>query len=129
MTPLRNLAASLDDRLINSLQRFGRGADHCALSLPAPTRLAERAMAVGRLFDEGKPAEPPSQARINAIARLRDGKNAITRKEWMLIAWGLCDQCGRAGMPINDTTLFAQVIDYVDGQASSGIGRKLWFGL
>jgi hypothetical protein len=129
MTPMRDLVAALDERLGRSLHRFSVGADSFALTLPAPSRLAERALAVVRLFDEGAPPEPPSQARIDAIARLRKGNSAVSHKDWQLIAWGLCDECGRAGMPINDRVLFEKIMQYVDGEAVTGIGRKVWFGL
>ena len=129
MNPLRDLAAALEARLTVSLHRFSVGADRCVLTLPQPIRLAERAESIHRLFDEGAPPEPPSQARINAIARLRAADKAITRKEWHLIVWGLCDECGRAGMPLNDHTLFAKVMQYVDHETTTGISRKVWFGL
>lgn len=129
MSPMRDLAAALEERLSGSLHRFSVGTDRCVLTLPQPMRLAERAKAVHQLFDEGAPPEPPSKARINAIARLRAADKIITRKDWHLIVWGLCDECGRAGMPLNDQVLFDKVMHYVDDEVTTGISRKVWFGL
>ncbi len=129
MMQIRDLASALTGRLLQSLNRFSQGPGAWALSLPAPRQLTERAAAVCALFDEGLPPEPPSQARINAIARLRQGKVAISRKDWQLIAWGLCDQCGHAGMLIDDPWLFAKVLDFIDAETESGLTRKIWFGL
>lgn len=129
MIQIRNLALGLDSRLAKSLERFRVGTDAWGLTLPQPRQLSKRAFEINRMFDEGKPPEPPSQARINALGRLRQGKVQISRKDWQLIVWGLCDDCGRAGLPIDDAALFAKVMQFVDTQSDVGIGRKVWFGL
>lgn len=129
MIQIRDLSSALESRLVQSLNRFSQGPGAWGLSLPAPRKLTERAAVVCALFDEGLPPEPPSKARINAIGRLRQGKVAISRKDWQLIAWGLCDHCGHAGMPIDDPALFAKVLAFIDAETESGITRKIWFGL
>lgn len=126
---IRDQISALDARLALSLTRFPQDVDSWVLPLPQPLRLAGRVSAISAIFDDGRPAEPPSQARINALGRLREGKVHITRKDWNLIAWGLCDECGRAGMPIDDVSLFGKIMSFVDSEVATGIGRKVWFGL
>lgn len=128
-TQLRDLVSALDARLALSMTRFPQDADSLVLPLPQPLRLAGRVSALSAIFDDGRPAEPPSQARINALGRLRAGTVRISRKDWNLIAWGLCDQCGHAGMPIDEASLFSKIMDFVDTEVTKGISRKVWFGL
>lgn len=127
--PIRDQIAALDVRLALSIARFPQDVESWVLPLPLPLRLAGRVSALSAIFDDGRPAEPPSQARINALGRLRADTVHITRKDWNLIAWGLCDKCGRAGMPIDDASLFGKIMRFVDAEVVKGISRKVWFGL
>lgn len=126
---IRDLIFALDARLNLSLARFPQDVNSWVLPLPQPVQLTKRVSAISSLFDEGRPAEPPSKARINALGRLRDGKIHITRKDWNLISWGLCDMCGHAGMPIENASMFEKIMHFVDSEITQGISRKIWFGL
>jgi hypothetical protein len=126
---IRHLISALEERLILSLHRFPQDVEGVALILPKPIHIAKRASAIAMLFDEGKPAEPPSQARINALDRLRQGKVGLTRTDWNLISWGLCDYCGRSGLPIETDSMFEKIMQFVHEENIKGISRKIWFGL
>jgi hypothetical protein len=125
--------ASLDiliTRLERSLERFEATTAEQACQFPQARQLAMTAAGLQAKFVEGKPAQPPSQARINALARLRRNDPTLNRRDWHLIAWGLCDDCGRAGKPIEDAEMVARVLSYLDNQNQcDGISRRFWFGL
>jgi hypothetical protein len=125
----RDMISALDARLNLSLARFPRDVESWVLPLPQPVRLTKRVSTISALFDEGRPPEPPSQARINALGRLREAKVHITSKDWNLISWGMCDVCGRAGMPIENASMFEKIMHFVDLEITKGISRKVWFGL
>ena len=125
----RDLAGALEQRLSRALEKFPKDASGWVLNLPAPTLLGARAAQLSTIFEEGTPPEPPSQARINALDRLRQGKLSLTRKDWALIGWGLCDDCGRAGRPIETDSMFGQIMAYIKPQIALGLSRKLFFGL
>lgn len=126
---IRQLIGELEKRLTLSLHRFPQDFEGVALVLPKPVRIGKRANVIAMLFDEGKPAEPPSQARVNALDRLRQGKVHLTRKDWNFIAWGLCDYCGRSGLPIETDSMFEKIMSFVKDEITKGISRKIWFGL
>jgi hypothetical protein len=122
--------ASLNDQLARVLARHPAGDPTLFSRLPGPAKLTDAAQRLSQKFVEGKPSEPPSQARINALARLRRNDPSLTRRDWNLIGWGLCDDCGRAGRPIESADMIGQVLEYLDLQAArQGIGRRFWFGL
>lgn len=125
----RDLIGALDGRLLNSLTRFPQDVQGWVLPLPKPLKLAQRAQQLSTQFDEGAPATPPSQARIEALGRLRDARVDLTRKDWHLISWGLCDDCGLAALPLETDSMFNKVMHYVDAEALKGMSRKVWFGL
>lgn len=120
----------LSSRLERSLERFATMTAERAWHLPQPRRLGPTAASLQAKFVEGKPAEPPSQARINALARLRSNDPTLNRRDWHLIAWGLCDDCGRAGRPIESADMVMRVLHYLDEQSQrDSISRRFWFGL
>jgi hypothetical protein len=125
-----SLLAAVSNRLETSLRRFGRDSEGLLFSLPEPRKLAAEADRVALLFEQGAPREPDRQQRINALARLRRGETGLTGREWTLITWGLCDDCGACGKPIHEQALFDAVIAYTDDWiAQHEVPRKAWFGL
>lgn len=130
MMARRELIEELDLRLERVLARYFAGDPATFMQMPSPSKVAAAAQTMTLKFVEGKPAEPPSQARINALDRLRRNDPRLNRRDWNLIAWGLCDTCGRAGKPIDSLDMISRVMDYLDEQASGlGISRRFWFGL
>jgi hypothetical protein len=130
MMPRRELIEELDLQLARVLARYSAGDPATSMQMPSPSRLAAAAQNLTLKFVEGKPAEPPSQARINALDRLNRNDPRLNRRDWNLIAWGLCDTCGRAGKPIDSVDMISRVMDYLDEQSSGqGISRRFWFGL
>ena len=82
------------------------------------------------MFEQGAPREPDRQQRINALARLRRGESNLSQREWTLITWGLCDDCGASGKPINEQPLFDAVMVHTDSWISEReVPRRRWFGL
>lgn len=125
-----SLLAAVSNRLETSLRRFGRDSEGLLFRLPEPRKLAAEADRVALLFEQGAPREPDRQQRINALARLRRGEMGLSRREWTLISWGLCDDCGACGKPIHEQALFDAVIAHTDDWiAHQEVPRKAWFGL
>jgi hypothetical protein len=125
-----NLLASVTSRLEASLRRFGRDSEGLLFSLPEPHKLTAEADRLALLFEQGAPREPDRQQRINALARLRRAETTLSRREWTLIAWGLCDDCGACGKPIHEQPLFDAVVAHTDDWiAHHDVPRKAWFGL
>lgn len=125
-----SLLAAVSNRLEMSLRRFGRDSEGLLFTLPEPRKLAAEADRVALLFEQGAPREPDRQQRINALARLRRGEADLSRREWTLITWGLCDDCGARGKPIHEQALFDAVLAYTDAWiAQREVPRKAWFGL
>jgi hypothetical protein len=125
-----DLLASVTSRLEASLRRFGRDSEGLLFSLPEPHKLKAEADRLALLFEQGAPREPDRQQRINALARLRRCETNLSRREWTLIAWGLCDDCGACGKPIHEQPLFDAVMVHTDGWiAHHEVPRKAWFGL
>lgn len=125
-----SLFAAVSSRLETSLHRFGRDSEGLLFTLPEPRKLALEADRLALLFEQGAPREPDRQQRINALARLRRGETDLSRREWTLITWGLCDDCGACGKPIHEQDLFDAVIAYTDHWiAYQEVSRKAWFGL
>lgn len=125
-----NLLTSVSSTLQASLGRFARDSEGLIFDLPEPRKLAAEADRVALLFEQGAPREPDRQQRINALARLRRGETALARREWTLIAWGLCDDCGACGKPIHEQPLFDAVMAHTDGWVDQrDVPRKGWFGL
>lgn len=124
------LLTALSDRLERSLGRFNRDSDGVLLQLPEPLKLKQEAERLAILFEQGAPREPDRQQRINALARLRRGESNLSQREWTLISWGLCDDCGTSGKPINEQPLFDAVMHHTDGWlAENEVPRRRWFGL
>lgn len=124
------LLSALSGRLNTSLNAFRRDAVGLQLALPAPTRLAREADRVALLFEQGAPRQPDREQRIDALARLRRGTGNLEPRDWTLIAWGLCDDCGASGKPIDEQLLFDAVMAHTDGWiAKREVPRRRWFGL
>jgi hypothetical protein len=125
-----SLLAAVSNRLETSLRRFGRDSEGLLFPLPAPRQLAAEADRIALLFEQGAPREPDRQQRINALARLRRGETGLIQREWTLITWGLCDDCGACGKPIHEQALFDAVMAYTDDWiAQQEVPRRAWFGL
>lgn len=117
-------------RLSRSMEGFSHDEEGPLLELTDFRRLAARAEEVGRRFDFGKPPEPPQKQRISALNKLRKTPEEMTPRDWRLVSWGLCDECGTFGRPIDDSMLFPRVYRYVDQQVTAkSLTRKIWFGL
>lgn len=131
MNPQRvSLLRSVSGALQTSLSRFTRDTEGPVLSLPEPHKLVAEANRLALLFEQGAPREPDRQQRINALARLRRDETTLSGREWTLIAWGLCDDCGARGKPIHEQSLFDKVIAHVDDWVvRRDVPRKGWFGL
>ncbi|MFS2023219.1 EH signature domain-containing protein [Massilia sp. CT11-137] len=131
MNPERvDLFTSVARQLEASLRRFGRDSEGLLFHISEPKKLEAEADRVALLFEQGAPREPDRQQRINALARLRRGETDLSRREWTLITWGLCDDCGACGKPIHEQRLFDSVIAYTDDWiAQHDVPRKAWFGL
>ena len=124
------LLAALSGQLERSLNGFSRNNGGIRLALPEPAKLALEADRVAQLFEQGAPREPDRQQRINALARLRRGATNLKSSEWTLITWGLCDDCGASGKPINEQPLFDAVMAHTDAWiAKREVPRRRWFGL
>lgn len=95
------------------------------------TRLREQAVILGKKFDEGKPAEPPSRERVIAIQKLRQqSESELTQKDWIRVAWGLCDQVEPHSLGMLDDLIMRPLIERLAQQKNTqSISRKLWFGL
>lgn len=131
MKPTRsNPLALLSGKLGSSLSRFSRDSEGIMLSIDHPFRLQQEADRIALLFEQGAPPEPPLQQRINALARLRRGEADLSRREWTLITWGLCDDCGASGKPIEEQSLFDAVMAHAgEWIIRCDVPRKGWFGL
>lgn len=124
------LLAALSGRLSTALSAFQRDAIGIQLTLPAPARLAREADRVALLFEQGAPRQPDRQQRIDALARLRRGTEHLAPRDWTLIAWGLCDDCGASGRPIDEQPLFDAVMAHANAWIDTGeVPRRRWFGL
>lgn len=124
------LLSALTRELARPLQRFGRDSDGLIVSLPVPGKLRTQTERLASLFEQGAPPAPPLQQRINTLARLRRGDDDLSRREWNLVAWGLCDDCGACGMPIEEQPLFDTIMEHVDNWiCTQEVPRKSWFGL
>jgi hypothetical protein len=124
------LLAALSRELSRSLSRFGRDSQGIILDMAPPFKLRQEADRIALLFEQGAPPEPPLQQRINALARLRRGEADLSRREWILITWGLCDDCGASGKPIEEQPLFDAVMLHTgDWIVRRDVPRKGWFGL
>jgi len=124
------LLTALSERLEQSLSRFSRDSEGILLALPEPKKLKQEADRLSLLFEQGAPREPDRQQRINALARLRRGESDLSQREWTLISWGLCDDCGTSGKPINEQPLFDAVMRHTDTWlAEREVPRRRWFGL
>lgn len=124
------LLSALSERLQKSLGGFNRDAGGIVLALAEPTKLKQEAERVALLFEQGAPPEPDRQQRINALARLRRGESNLSQREWTLITWGLCDDCGTSGKPINEQPLFDAVMAHTDTWiVKREVPRRRWFGL
>lgn len=122
--------STLESLLESALRQFPCDARGSTRPLPQPTRLSEQAEQVAKLFS-GAAVEtpPPSQARRNALARLRRDE-PLTRKEWSLVCWGLCDKGDDSAPPIEDDTLFSRLLAYLRQHTQPfTLPRKAWFGL
>lgn len=125
-SPLELLA----NKLGSSLNRFSRDNEGIMLAIEPPSLLKQEADRLAILFEQGAPPEPPLQQRINALARLRRGEAELSRREWSLITWGLCDDCGTSGKPINEQALFDAVMAHTgEWIVRRDVPRKGWFGL
>lgn len=121
---------SLESLLESALRQFPSDERGSTLPLPKPARLSEQAEQVAKLFS-GAAVEtpPPSQARRNALVRLRRDE-PLTRKEWSLVCWGLSDKGDDAAPPLKDDALFSRTLDYLNQNAKPfTLPRKTWFGL
>jgi hypothetical protein len=124
------LLAALSGQLERSLNGFSRDNGGIRLALPEPANLTREADRVALLFEHGAPREPDRQKRINALARLRRGETNLKAWEWTLITWGLCDDCGASGKPINEQPLFDAVMAHTDAWVvKRDVPRRRWFGL
>lgn len=124
------LLEALSNELSRPLRRLGQDSQGHFIHLPSPVKLPAEAARLAALFVEGAPAEPPLQQRINALARLRRNDTDLSRRDWQLISWGLCDDCGAFGMPMEEQPLFNAVIAHADSWvAAQDVPRKSWFGL
>lgn len=124
------LLVALSGQLDRSLRGFSRDSAGISLALPEPVKLKQEADRVALLFEQGAPREPDRQQRINALARLRRGEANLSPQEWTLITWGLCDDCGASGKPINEQALFDAVMDHTDIWIEKReVPRRRWFGL
>jgi hypothetical protein len=98
--------------------------------MDSPSKLKTRTDALALLFEQGAPPQPPLQQRLNALARLRRGETDLTRRDWILVTWGLCDDCGADGKPMEQQPLFDAVMGHTDGWIERrDVPRKGWFGL
>lgn len=126
----QSLLATLSRELEVSLGRFGRDNEGLMLRVEEPRKLKQEVDRLALLFEQGAPPEPPMQQRINALARLRRGESDLSRRDWVLITWGLCDHCGANGKPIEEQPLFDAVMRHTDGWIErSDVPRRGWFGL
>lgn len=124
------LLEALSNELSRPLRRLGQDSQGHFIHLPSPVKLPAEAARLAALFVEGAPAEPPLQQRINALARLRRNDTDLSRRDWQLISWGLCDDCGAFGVPMEEQPLFNAVIAHADSWvAAQDVPRKSWFGL
>lgn len=131
MKPARpNPLELLSGKLSNSLSRFNRDSEGIMLAIEHPFLLKQEADRITLLFEQGAPPEPPLQQRINALARLRRGEANLSRRDWTLITWGLCDDCGASGKPIEEQRLFDAVMAHTgEWIIRRDVPRKGWFGL
>jgi hypothetical protein len=124
------LLDALSGELGRSLGRFARDSEGVVLTMQPPRKLQQQAERLALLFEQGAPPEPPLQQRINALARLRRGEPGLSRRDWALIAWGLCDDCGASGKPLDEQPLFDAVMRHTDDWIERrDVPRKGWFGL
>ena len=120
----------LSSKLSSSLNRFNRDSEGIMLAIDHPFLLKQEADRLTLLFEQGAPPEPPLQQRINALARLRRGDADLSRRDWTLITWGLCDDCGASGKPIEEQRLFDAVMAHTgEWIIRRDVPRKGWFGL
>jgi hypothetical protein len=124
------LLDALSGELGRSLGHFARDSEGVVLTIQPPRKLQQEAERLALLFEQGAPPEPPMQQRINALARLRRGEPGLSRRDWVLIAWGLCDDCGASGKPLDEQPLFDAVMRHTDDWIERrDVPRKGWFGL
>lgn len=120
----------LEQRLQQSLMRFPQDNEGTVLPLPDFAVLSDSSKELHQKFEKGKPPEPPLQQRIQALAHLRQQPDMLSNREWRLIGWGLSDECGLAGRPLDDSALYSQIHEYFGEQIrSSRLSRRNWFGL
>lgn len=125
-----SLLEAMSRELSRPLQRLGQDNEGQFIHLPPPVKLPAEAARLAALFVEGAPAAPPLQQRIDALARLRRNENDLSRRDWQLISWGLCDDCGDFGKPIEEAPLFNAVMAHAHSWiAVRDVPRKSWFGL
>lgn len=106
------------------------GAINFSPVLGDASRLREQVLAISRKFDEGKPAAPPSRERAIAIQKVRRQSAELTQKDWIRVAWGLCDQVEHHGLGMVDERIMLPVIERLEYQKNAqSISRKFWFGL
>lgn len=121
---------ALSHELSQSLSRFGRDSEGVVLTSRQPEKLKQQVERLAVLFEQGAPPTPPLQLRLQALARLRRGAPDLSSREWILISWGLADDCGAHGKPMDEQPLFEAVMSYTDAWlARRDVPRKGWFGL
>jgi len=124
------LLEALSQEFSRALSRFNRDSAGVMLTVDPPQKLKQQAERVSILFEQGAPPAPPLQQRLQALARLRQGESGLQRRDWILITWGLCDDCGSYGRPIDEQPLFDAVMTYTQGWIERrDVPRKGWFGL
>ncbi len=120
---------SLTNRLMVYLADTSDSNKRNPLFSEAP-RLREQVIAISKKFDEGRPAEPPSRERAIAIQKLRRQSAELTQKDWIRVAWGLCDRIEHHGLGMIDDRIMLPVIERLEHQKNTqSISRKFWFGL
>jgi len=121
---------ALSHELSQTLGRFGRDSEGILLTARQPEKLKQQVERLAVLFEQGAPPPPPLQMRLQALARLRRGAVDLSLREWTLISWGLADDCGAHGKPMDEQPLFEAVMSYTDGWiARRDVPRRGWFGL
>jgi hypothetical protein len=124
------LLDALSGELGLSLGRFARDSEGVVLAMQPPCKLQQQVDWLAQRFQQVAPPPPPLQQRLDALARLRRGEPDLSRRDWALIAWGLCDDCGASGKPLDEQPLFDAVMRHTDDWIERrDVPRKGWFGL